>query len=59
MAGKTDMTRKRSYSPVYRARGLNHEDEDEVYIERIAEMAVEMDQALDYLKDIGSFLQAK
>lgn len=47
---------ERSYSPVYRARGLNDDDDEEVYVERIAEIALEMDLALDYMKDVGKFL---
>ena len=58
MAGIVQST-ERSYSPVYRARGLNDEDPLEVYWERVAEMALEMDMALDYMGDLGKFLEEK
>lgn len=50
---------ERSYSPVYKARGLQLDDPDEVYAERVAEMALEMDMALDYMGDVGKYLEAK
>ena len=50
---------ERSYSPVYRARGLNDDDDLEVYFERVAEMGLEMDMALDFMGDLGKFLEAK
>lgn len=53
MVGKAT---QRSYSPIYKPRGLNDDDSDAVYDERVAEMALEMDLALDYMKDVGNFL---
>jgi len=44
---------------VYRAKGLNDEDPNDLYMDRMAEMALEMDQAFDYLKEIGTFLETK
>ena len=58
MAGIVQST-ERSYSPVYRARGLNDSDPLEVYWERVAEMGLEMDMALDYMGDLGKFLEEK
>ena len=56
MAGIAQGT-DRSYSPVYRARRLGDDDEDEVYEERIAQIALEMDQALDYMGEVGKFIE--
>lgn len=50
---------ERSYSPVFRPRGLQFEDPLEVHAERVAEIALEMDMALDFLGDVGKFLEAK
>ena len=50
---------ERSYSPAYRARGLQDDDALELYWERVAEMGLEMDMALDYLGDVGKFLEEK
>ena len=50
---------ERSYSPVYKARGLRYDDPLEVYAERVAEMALEMDMAMDYMGDVGKFLEEK
>ena len=58
MAG-INHTVERSYSPVFRPRKLADDDDDEIYVERIAEIALEMDQALDYMKDVGVFLKDK
>lgn len=44
---------------MYRAKGLNDEDPNDLYMDRMAEMALEMDQAFDYLKEIGTFLETK
>ena len=35
------------------------DDPDDVYVERIAEMALEMDQAFEYMKEVGTYLQDK
>ena len=60
MVGKGVTTAtQRSYSPVYRARGLNDDDPDHVYDERVAEIALEMDLALEFMKDVGTFLKEK
>ena len=58
MSGLESQT-QRSYSPVFRSRKLADDDGDDVYAERIAEMAVEMDLALDYMKDVGTFLKER
>ena len=50
---------ERSYSPVFRPRGLQHDDPLEVHAERVAEIALEMDMALDFMGDVGKFLEAK
>ena len=44
---------ERSYSPVYKARGLREDDPLEVYAERVAEIGLEMDMALEYMGDVG------
>ena len=56
MAGIVART-ERSYSPVFRARGLRDDDELEVYVERIQEIGLEMDLALEYMKDVGQFIE--
>lgn len=38
---------------------MDNDDPDETYVERIAEIALEMDQALDFMKDVGVFLKEK
>lgn len=58
MTGKDTHT-QRSYSPVYKPRGLKDEDPDEVYDERVAEMALEMDLAMEYMGDLGEFLKKR
>ena len=50
---------ERSYSPVYKARGLREDDPLEVYAERVAEMGLEMDMAMEYMDDVGKFLGEK
>ena len=50
---------ERSYSPVFHPRGLNDEDNDEEYEERIAEMALEMDMAMAFMGEVGTFLHEK
>ena len=50
---------ERSYSPVFRPRGLQHDDPLEVHAERVAEIALEMDMALEFMGDVGKFLEAK
>jgi len=54
MVGKPTQS-QRSYSPMYKPRGLKDEDPDEVYDERVAEMALEMDMAMEYLGDLTTF----
>lgn len=58
MAGIQQST-ERSYSPIFRTRGLQDGDGDEAYAERLAEMALELDQAFDYMKDVGEYLKEK
>ena len=50
---------ERSYSPIFKSRGLADDDKDEVYAERVAEIALEMDMALDYMGEVGKFLEEK
>ena len=59
MSGINARGTERSYSPVYRARGLADDAPDEEYAERIAEMGLEMDMALEYMGDVGKFLTEK
>ena len=58
MTGKPTQS-QRSYSPVYKCRGLNDDDPDEVYDERVAEMALEMDMAMEYLGDLNTFFKKR
>ena len=53
MTGGAPEIAERSYSPVFKARKLADDDDLDVYAERIAEIGLEMDQAFDYMKDVG------
>ena len=58
MAGMNSIV-ERSYSPVFKARGLRDDDPPEVYVERVAEIALEMDMAMNFMGDVGKFLEDK
>ena len=50
---------ERSYSPIFRAKGLNDDDPDNLYIERIDEMALDMGNAMNYVTDLTKFVAEK
>lgn len=58
MTGKPTQS-VRSYSPVYKPRGLKDDDSLSIYEERVAEMALEMDLAMDYLGDMGEYFKKR
>jgi len=58
MMGKPTQ-RERSYSPIYKCRNLKDDDPDEVYDERVAEIALEMDMAMEYLGDLTTFFKKR
>ena len=57
MMANKEITTQRSYSPVYKPRGLGDDDPLDVYEERVAEMGLEMDMAMEYLGDLQLFMK--